>query len=67
MRNKFPGKCYRCGTWVEKGAGHFERYMGSWRTQHAACAIKARDEKYREQMAQIASANGSVGTVKLDE
>lgn len=46
MRNKFPGTCYRCGTRVEVGEGHFER-LGRirpvvWRTQHADCAIKYR-------------------------
>lgn len=51
MRNRFKGICYRCGSTVEKGAGHFERYRkqlsnGSkvvrWRVQHAECAIKYR-------------------------
>jgi hypothetical protein len=45
MRNKYPGICYRCGKRVEKGEGHFERHQGSWRTQHAECAIKARKDK----------------------
>lgn len=49
MRNKYPGVCYRCGKVVEKGAGHFDRYCGRWRTQHADCAIKAREEKLKEQ------------------
>jgi hypothetical protein len=42
MRNKFPGVCYRCGKLVEPGDGHFERFLGGWRTQHASCAIKFR-------------------------
>lgn len=42
MRNKYPGYCYRCGTYVKKGEGHFERSYGSWRLQHADCAIKYR-------------------------
>jgi hypothetical protein len=44
MRNKFPGICYRCGTHVEPGEGHFERDAVSrtWRTQHADCAIAYR-------------------------
>lgn len=25
MRNKYPGYCYRCGGYVGKGEGHFER------------------------------------------
>ena len=40
MRNKFKGQCYRCGKVVEKTEGHFERYKGHWRVQHAQCAIK---------------------------
>lgn len=47
MRNRFPGTYYRCGGHVAKGADHFERYQGGWRTQHADCAIKAREERLR--------------------
>lgn len=46
MRNRFPGTCYRCGKTVEAGAGHFERHNGGWRTQHADCAIRARQAKH---------------------
>lgn len=42
MRNKYPGICYRCGKQVDARAGHFERYQGGWRLQHATCAIKYR-------------------------
>lgn len=42
MRNRYSGKCYRCGGHVAAGAGHFERHSGSWRVQHADCAIKHR-------------------------
>jgi len=50
MRNSYGGKCYRCGQYVEPGAGHFERIPENeigqdkrqWRTQHATCAIKYR-------------------------
>lgn len=45
MRNKYPGICYRCGKFVETGAGHFERYQGHWRTQHANCTIEAREQR----------------------
>ena len=48
MRNKFPGTCYRCGKHVAKGEGNFERHKGSWRLQHAECAIQARKEKQDE-------------------
>lgn len=42
MRNKYPGVCYRCQMYVEPGDGHFERYRGGWRMQHADCAIRWR-------------------------
>lgn len=42
MRNRYPGTCYRCGGRVEVGDGHFERFRGGWRTQHATCAIQFR-------------------------
>lgn len=42
MRNRYPGTCYRCGGHVAAGDGHFERFMGRWRTQHASCAIEHR-------------------------
>lgn len=42
MRNQYPGTCYRCGQHVEAGAGHFERFFGQWRVQHATCAIQYR-------------------------
>lgn len=42
MRNKYPGICYRCGETVAPKDGHFERFQGSWRTQHASCAITFR-------------------------
>lgn len=51
MRNRFPGTCYRCGKPVAAGAGHFEKITernrrpgetGTWRTQHASCAIEHR-------------------------
>lgn len=49
MRNRYPGICYRCGDLVEVGAGHFERYHGTWRTQHAECAILAREERRKKE------------------
>lgn len=42
MRNRYAGTCYRCGRFVGKGEGHFERFEGGWRTQHAGCAIRYR-------------------------
>lgn len=47
MRNKYPGVCYRCGKIVKEKKGHFERYQGRWRTQHADCAIKFRNTDVR--------------------
>lgn len=44
-RNKYPGICYRCDRPVAVGAGHFERHKGKWRTQHAECAIAARQSE----------------------
>ncbi|WP_158674526.1 hypothetical protein [Trabulsiella odontotermitis] len=45
MRNRFPGKCYRCGKLVEKGKGHFERNAGGWRVIHVECVLEQRKEK----------------------
>lgn len=46
MRNQFPGVCYRCGKTVPAKEGHFERHIGTWRTQHVDCAIKYRGTSY---------------------
>lgn len=44
MRNKFPGHCFRCGEYVGRLEGHFERTKeGSWLLQHAECAIRYRN------------------------
>lgn len=37
-RNKYPGYCYCCGSWVEPGYGHFERHNGGWRIKCVKCA-----------------------------
>lgn len=42
-RNTFGGVCYRCSKWVAPGEGHFERFRGHWRVQHATCAIEFRN------------------------
>lgn len=42
MRNSYPGTCYRCNGHVAAGEGHFERFRGGWRVQHATCAIEMR-------------------------
>jgi phage pi2 protein 07 len=53
MRNKYEGTCYFCGTKVEKQAGHFERYYGSWRTIHAGCVILNRAIKSYEENSEM--------------
>jgi len=53
MRNKFAGTCYRCGETVKAGEGHFERHAGRWRTQHATCAINARQAKRADQTNEV--------------
>ena len=47
MRNKYKGYCYYCGKSVEVGEGHFERYQGGWRTIHADCVFKQREQKQK--------------------
>lgn len=43
-RNKYPGYCYCCGSWVEPGYGHFERIYNvppgtpKWRIKCVKCA-----------------------------
>lgn len=41
-RNRYPGYCYCCGTYVPAGYGHFERtYQGQgnkWRIKCVRCA-----------------------------
>lgn len=50
MRNKYAGICYYCGLLVDKGKGHFEKTNGliKWRTIHAECCLKQREEKQTE-------------------
>lgn len=45
LRNKYSGYCYRCGGFVDRGEGHFERKRNGWRLQHADCAVKYRGTK----------------------
>lgn len=45
MRNKYKGICYYCGNEVKPKEGHFERHNGEWRTIHADCVFKQRQEK----------------------
>lgn len=64
MRNKYEGKCYRCGKTVPAGEGHFEakrNYNGignKWLTQHASCAIEWRGKKSPFELQEIAKQEG---------
>lgn len=40
MRNKYPGKCYRCGQPVGPGDGHYEPHGTSGRVRHDGCEPK---------------------------
>jgi hypothetical protein len=40
MRNKYPGKCYKCGKVVKPDDGYFEWHKGGWRVQHVGCKGK---------------------------
>lgn len=40
MRNKYPGKCVRCGCEVAAGAGHPERRNGAWAVRCKPCVGK---------------------------
>lgn len=55
MRNEHPGTCYRCGGYVDRRDGHFERTsqkvhgkrwpgvdLPKWLLQHSDCAVKYR-------------------------
>ncbi len=55
MRNRYAGKCYRCGAVVAPGDGHFERFNGGWRTQHASCAIAFRGKTDPERASVVRS------------
>jgi hypothetical protein len=43
-RNKYPGRCYCCGQWIEPGYGHFEKVhrpapgKPKWRIKCVKCA-----------------------------
>lgn len=66
MRNKHAGPCYRCPKVVEIGDGHFERFRGGWRLQHAICAIEHRGtpDPRREADTRRAMEQRAVGTGK---
>jgi hypothetical protein len=57
VRNRFGGTCYRCQEWCAPGEGHFEKYSGGWRVQHASCAIRFRgqpdDERKADTLAEL--------------
>lgn len=37
MRNRFPGKCFRCGGTVEPGKGYMLGKPGDWDCTHEEC------------------------------
>lgn len=37
IRNKFAGKCERCGVTVAPGDGLAEKVIGRWQINHVAC------------------------------
>lgn len=45
MRNKYPGYCYKCGKFVEKGKGHWNRFL-----KRVQCAIHPIEEKVPEDL-----------------
>ena len=51
MRNQYPGTCYRCGRYVNKGEGHFELIrhpsFKKWQIHCAECAITNKINKGR--------------------
>ena len=36
-RNKYPGYCYCCGSYVPAGYGHFELHRIRWSTRRIKC------------------------------
>jgi hypothetical protein len=42
MRNKFPGHCRECNTYVEADAGYFERFQKTWRVRCIPCTATAK-------------------------
>ena len=42
-RNKFAGKCFRCGADVPAGAGYFQRMFGRWVVRCMMCVGKGNE------------------------
>lgn len=54
MRNRYPGYCYKCGSYVEIGFGYFEKHYENgkkWRIQCVKCCngreVKATDKEVK--------------------
>lgn len=43
MRNKYPGVCFRCGSAVPAGKGHFQREKGRWLIRCLPCVGKGNE------------------------
>jgi DNA-directed RNA polymerase subunit RPC12/RpoP len=40
VRNRFAGRCFRCGREVKAGDGHFQRDQGKWLVRCLNCVGK---------------------------
>lgn len=64
MRNRYPGTCYFCSRFVEKGEGFAEKlhtkYGEKWAVIHADCVLKQRKEK--EEYAKLAGRRQTTGS-----
>lgn len=45
MRNRFPGKCFRCGGLVDAGKGFMFGKPGDWDCTHEECIPIARSSE----------------------
>jgi hypothetical protein len=43
MRNRFAGRCFRCGCEVKAGEGHFQRDSGKWLVRCKSCVGKGNE------------------------
>lgn len=43
LRNRYAGKCFRCGADVPSGKGYFQRMLGRWVVRCMACVGKGNE------------------------